>query len=572
MYVATDRQCTMASTPLPLIPWNKSLLLSSKTSSGSCTSVERTAIDLFALGYPEYANQLITALWEYGHGLKFDYAFGKDTLRCLYNAWDATNTMPSFVQNPSPEKIFNSRIPGEENENWQKTVIEGWTEGFPKDMRERLLEGAMRTEDVDIAKKSLIALSYDKTHVPKTQYFTVGAVVEVAMLAGKEDVAKELVQHEVAEAYRQLQEKSSDIYSGEYELRKWQDKHLGLSYSPHIWKILKDVALGKILQIDEEALGNFVSEGCELIEKRFTQGPDRPYANKSIHELLQILDESYIAARKLDPDSGRVMSVAVDGIPGTFLRPGVTDTQIEELEKRLSQEPAPDAEEDKPMLPTGKLPEDYKEFLRISDGFYAENNPVSGLLHNHEEVGIADCAFLHEDGMDLGFSLFPYDYTSIEGIDNIKLGHFDCFAIGIGGDEGVVILIPPTSVKPAIEAFEAAYVGASEKNKRLYERGALDLYGGIDELRKLEWLCIKWEHWNTDQETWGGFRAHLEYCVDVAVEERKEEEKRAEKREQERRLKEGTEQEHEEKREKRKRDSSNNGKPNKATKVDAGEI
>ena len=570
--MATDRQCTMVFAPLPLIPWDKSSLLSSKTSSGSCISVQRTAIDLFALGYPEYANQLINALWEYGHGLEFDYAFGKDTLRCLYNAWDATNTMPSFVQNPSPEKIFNGYVPGEENATWQRTVVEGWTEGFPKDMRERLLEGALRTEDLDIAKESLTALSYDKTHVLKTQCFTVGAVVEVAMLAGKENVAKELVQHEVAEAYRQLQEKSSDKYSGEYELQKWKDKHLGLSYSPHIWKILKDVALGKILRIDEEALGDFVREGCELIKKRFTHGPDRPYADKSIHELLQIMDKSYIAARKLDPDSGRVMSVAMDEIPDTFLRPGVTDTQIEELEKRLSQDPAPDAEDDKPMLPTGKLPADYKEFLRVSDGFYPENNPVSGLLYSHEEVGTADCAFLHEDSMDLGFSLFPYDYTSIEGIDNIKLGHFDCFAIGIGGDEGVVILIPPTSVKPAVDAFEAAYAGASERNKRLYERGALDLYGGIDELRRLEWLCIKWEHWNTDQETWGGFRAHLEYCVDVAVKERKEIEERAEKREQERRLKEEIGQADEEKKEKRKHDSSNDAKPNKATKVDVVEI
>ena len=404
-------------------------------------------------------------------------------------------------------------------------------------MRERLLEGALRTEDVDVAKESLTALSYDKMHKPKTHCFTVGAVVEVAILAGKEDVAKELVQYEVAEAYRQLQEKSSDKYSGEYEVQKWKDKHLGLSYSPHIWKILNDVALGVILQIDEETLGDFVREGCELIKKRFIHGPDRPYADKSIHKLLQIMDESYIAARKLDPASGRVMGVSMDEIPETFLRPGVTDTQIEELEKRLSQDPAPDAEDDKPMLPTRKLPEDYKEFLRLSDGFYPEDNPASGLLFNHEEVGTADCAFLHEDGMDLGFSLFPYDYTSIEGIDNIKLGHFDCFAIGIGGDEGVVILIPPTSVRPAIEAFEAAYAGASERNKRLYERGALDLYGGIDELRKLEWLCIKWEHWNTDQETCGGFRAHLEYCVDVAVKERKEIEERAEKTEQERRLK-----------------------------------
>ncbi|EDU42066.1 SMI1-KNR4 domain containing protein [Pyrenophora tritici-repentis] len=561
----------MASAPLPLLPWDKSSILSSKQSSDSYKSIQKTAVDLFALGYPEYANQLINTLWKYGHGLEFDYAFAEDTLRCIYYAWDATDTIPSFAKNPSLEKILNGPISGEQNEKRQRVVVEGWTDGLPQDMRERILKGSLRDEDLHITTKRLRSLSDDSDLVPKTDYFTLAALVEVAVLAGRDDVAKELVRHEMAERYRQLQEKSGDKYLEEYEFRKWQDRHLGLSQSLRIWKILKDVALGKILQIDEETLKRFVQEGCELMEKRFIHGPDRPHADKSIRQLLQILDQNYVAARKLDPESGRVMNVVGNTAPDTFLRPGVTEAQIEELEKRLAQNPAPNAEDDKPMLPNGKLPEDYKEFLRISNGYFPEGNPDSGLLFSQEEVGTADCTFLCDDSMDLGFSLFPYDYTSIQGIDNIQLGHFDCFTIGIGGDEGTVILIPPTSVKPAIEAFEAAYAGASEENKRIYERGALDLYGGVDELRKLEWLCIKWEHWNTDQETWGGFKAHLEYCVDVAIKERKTEEGKAEKRERERRLRENIGQEDEAKGGKRKRKSSNKGEPNKATKVDAVE-
>ncbi|CAA9964911.1 hypothetical protein PTNB29_07066 [Pyrenophora teres f. teres] len=477
----------MAFAPLPLLPWDKSSLLSSKQSSGSDKSIQRTA--------------------------------------------DTTDTIPSFAKKPSLERIINGPIPREQNEKRQKVVVEGWIEGLPQDMRERILEESLRDEDLDVAKKRLRALSDDSDHVPKTEYLTLAALVEVAMLAGKEDVAKELAQHEMTELYLQLQEKGRDKYLGEYEFRKWQDKRLDLSQSLRIWKILKDIALGKVLQIDEEALERSVQEGCKLMEKRFIHGPERPHADKSIQELLQVLDQNYIAARKLDPESGRVMKVVEDTVPDTFLRPGVSEAQITELEKRLAQNPSPDAEDDKPMLPNGKN----GNYLRITRRF----------------------------------SLFPYVYTSIRGIDNIQLGHFDCFAIGIGGDEGTVILIPPTSVKPAVEAFEAAYASANKENKRLYERGALDLYGGIDEVRKLEWLCIRWEHWNTDQETWGGFRAHLEYCVDVAVEERKAEEGKAEKRERERRLKEKVGQEDEKKGEKRKRDHSNNGKPNKTTKIDA---
>ncbi|CAE7200313.1 SMI1-KNR4 domain containing protein [Pyrenophora teres f. teres] len=204
------------------------------------------------------------------------------------------------------------------------------------------------------------------------------------------------------------------------------------------------------------------------MERRFIHGPERPHVDKSIQELLQVLDQNYIAARKLDPESGRVMKVVEDIVTDTFLRPGVSEAQIRELEKRLAQNLSLDAEDDKPMLPNGKngkLPEDYKEFLRISNGYFPEGNPLSGLFYSYDEVGTADCAFLSEDSMDLGFSLFPYVYTSIRGIDNIQLGHFDCFAIGIGGDEGTVILIPPMSVKLAVEAFEAAYASANKENK-----------------------------------------------------------------------------------------------------------
>ncbi|CAE7200290.1 SMI1-KNR4 domain containing protein [Pyrenophora teres f. teres] len=294
--------------------------------------------------------------------LEFDYAFAEDTL----------------------ERIINGPISREQNEKRQKVVVEGWIEGLPQDMRERILEGSLRDEDLDVAKKRLRALSDDSDHVPKTEYLTLAALVEVAMLTGKEDVAKELAQYEMAELYLQLQEKGRDKYLGEYEFRKWQDKRLDLLQSLRIWKILKDIALGKVLQIDEEALERSVQEGY--------------------------------------PESGRVMKVVEDTVTDTFLRPGVSEAQIRELEKRLAQNLSLDAEDDKPMLPNGKngkLPEDYKEFLRISNGYFPEGNPLSGLFYSYDEVGTVDCAFLSEDSMDLGFSLFPYVYTSIRGIDNI---------------------------------------------------------------------------------------------------------------------------------------------------------
>ncbi|KAH7398499.1 hypothetical protein BKA66DRAFT_453234 [Pyrenochaeta sp. MPI-SDFR-AT-0127] len=356
---------------------------------------------------------------------------------------------------------------------------------------------------------------------------TVAAVVQVAILTGEEGVAEDLVNDNVRNLFEHIQEKWDDSDTEVSELRKWLDARLGLQYSPKIWKVLKNAALGKALQVDTKALEAFVDEGCDMIKERFTQGPARPYADHSFAELVQILDESYIAARKANPTAGEHMSVlALDNWPNeptSFLRPPATEGQITELEARLSRDSAPDDDTKSPMLPDKHLPEDYKDFLRTSNGFETDANDQCGIFYGVEYVGTTDVLFFH----DMDFTLFPYEYTSVSGTDNVSLGKFRCFSIGAGGDEGEVILIPPSSVKPVLEAFEVVYAKASEQNKRMYDRAAVDLYGGLEALRNLEWLCIVWYHWNPDQEVWGSFRKCLEECVSYAVERRRTDERDA---------------------------------------------
>ncbi|KAF1846545.1 uncharacterized protein K460DRAFT_386735 [Cucurbitaria berberidis CBS 394.84] len=492
----------MPSIPLPLIPWSRTTLLTARTSLGASVTVQQTALDLFS----------------------------------LYDAWDGTQTLPICISAPDPDKIFNGRDSDNQpsKRRWEELGT-AWVEGLPEEMRKRAREGKLNAEDLKVAREQMRA-SQDRGTEGKD--LTIGAVVQIAMLAGDEEQARELIENHVTGLYRHMQELWDDPEVDERETRKWLGDHLGLHHSPEIWKILKNTALGEALNVDEEALGAFVNEGCNLIRQRFTQGPTRPFANKSISELLQILDESYVAARKANPEAGEHMSIlSIAEIPSSFLKGPATAHQITELEERLKQHAAPDSDDDNedddnddysPILTDEHLPDDYKDFLRQSNGFYVDEPADStGLFYDTEMVGTDDTDFLQ----DMDFTLFPYEYTSVTEIDNIPLNNFVCFSIGAGGDEGQVVLIPPSSVKPVLEAFEKTYADASEVNKRYYERAALDLYGGLEALRQVEWLCVVWYHWDPAQKIWGSFRGHLEHCVEYAVKRRREDEKEAEKRE-----------------------------------------
>ncbi|KAL9627582.1 MAG: hypothetical protein Q9164_007563, partial [Protoblastenia rupestris] len=67
---------------------------------------------------------------------------------------------------------------------------------------------------------------------------------------------------------------------------------------------------------------------------------------------------------------------------------------------------------------------------------------------------------------------------------------------GLGTDEGQQYLIEPGVVKAAIREFDRVYESADEGTKRVLERAATDHYGGLEEMRGLEWLMLVTFHWD----------------------------------------------------------------------------
>jgi hypothetical protein len=384
----------------------------------------------------------------------------------------------------------------------------------------KVRDETLATEDVDYVRQRMHADPDDLYQNPE-KTVTLGAVIQVAHLAGEELLAAKLVEEDMKELYEYVREESDNSdYDGD-ELREWLEHRQGLDHCPDIWKLLTKAKPGEALSVHEPDVDAYVQEGCALIKQRSMQGPARPYASKTMTELVQSLDEALRAEREADGDG-------VDN-PPSLLAPGATEAQLTALEERLATPLETDGDAMGSMLPWGKLPEDYKDFLRASNGFPADGS----LFSPADEVApadelVSDCDWMH----DMEYTLFPEGREYTHGsdpdqeLDHIPLADYTCFTIGTGDREGNVMLIPPNSVRPIVERFEEAYAVASEHNKRVYERAALDLYSGLENLRKLEWLCLEFQHSAYEQRIWGGLRPYLEEYVKRSVDEREEGERK----------------------------------------------
>lgn len=252
------------------------------------------------------------------------------------------------------------------------------------------------------------------------------------------------------------------------QFRKGDKKRHLIAHSPEAWKQLRKKKLAEELEIKD--VDHYIEEGLKTLQQRLNTGPAS--LEKSVPELVKFMNENYVAARAANSseDDGD------EAAPSYLMSPASVD-DIQELEDRIGF----------------ILPDDYKEFLRVSNGFSENNDPLdmSGIFYGSSCVDWDDLIEETQQGIEL----LPYKYTAIDLMDTFKWPKAQAISLGAGGDEGQIWLFEPKNVKKALEEFERGYENAPEKDKRVFERGALDLYGGLEEMRKLDWVVMTWYHW-----------------------------------------------------------------------------
>ncbi|PSN61783.1 hypothetical protein BS50DRAFT_680715 [Corynespora cassiicola Philippines] len=529
----------MSKAPLPLIPWEKIFPSGEPRCVHVSQAVQEVALDLFILGFPSQANRLLSTLHETMNGLTFHH---RETELAIYNAWEGSGSTPDWITNPSPEKTivgfwWNDGKWSWNSEEKEQTLGNDWRYALPE-KGQNVTELAQQASEYltkhkraqeNIGNGQIISQG-DEIDIDRI-YMTLDVVVQIFVEQGDEKSARDVLGIRIPQIYRQIRQRIIEKFPTEKDqLRRHITARTGEGKAPAMWKINDHIeALHKSLHIDAESIETYVDDGIDRVERLFSKGESSPYVGKPIAGLIRILDESYVTARKVPTYEGPGMLVEKKDIENltTFLRSPATDDEIAELEKKLAR-PADNEDEAAGAVHAFQFPEDYKEFLRITNGFYSGDQPTGQTSIFHGHAGVDRSAEDVIGGYD--YTLFPNLIDIDDNVTDVPLDFPHCVTIGAGGDEGYICLIEPESVRETLAEFEKAYAEAGVREKRMYEFAAMDLYGGVEKLRETEWMVVVVYHWDTNQYIYGGFREYLEReAVPFAVRQGKEAAEEAEK-------------------------------------------
>jgi hypothetical protein len=329
----------------------------------------------------------------------------------LLFAFEAANTWPSVIPEDHRTSEYLSIIDEEnwmtknayrilENPNGLRPMLTSDQEGL-----NQLLEFVGSTEEnfeYSLAEEKAISLSQTGARA---------LAIELSLrLGGDEDGVQLLLSFP--------RSSSEDRNSAYKEIAK----------SRRAWTHLKDGQHGSTeskakLQTEFESVR-------DVLIKRRDEGPARPFKDKSIAELLDILNRNTIAhdndEEEVDAEIGRIKELGILG-NRTILNMPAKPSDIAALEKKLEIE----------------LPKDYREFLGISNGLEAVWNGA----YRQRFLARLDIVDKAEDIWGIGLPLELVDWTDLPIEVNWPM--FDLsqvISIGEGGDEGEACRVVPSDI------------------------------------------------------------------------------------------------------------------------------
>ena len=255
-----------------------------------------------------------------------------------------------------------------------------------------------------------------------------------------------------------------------------------LRYAWRVW--VTGVLRGK-LGVDEQALEKKGQQLIETLEKRLRDGPiTRPLEGNSIDELIDMIDAGlhYPKYQTLpEPNANKLRN------------PPATDEEIAAAEARLGM----------------PLPEDFKEFLRISNGFQDHNYKYDiGVIIGTKYISWGD-PLIEEYTLEI---LPAFEVAASTDIDEVELPRVVELSSS-GGSGDYVYLVEPARLEEGRRRLRAYYDEEDEDVKRLIDGAVENFYGGWVALDSLEWGVICFEQY--ESHFVGSFRMWLE---DLAIE------------------------------------------------------
>ncbi|KAH7160969.1 hypothetical protein EDB81DRAFT_783675 [Dactylonectria macrodidyma] len=238
-----------------------------------------------------------------------------------------------------------------------------------------------------------------------------------------------------------------------------------------IWPLLSAGALARSIPVDTVTVTNLAKDAIDTFTQRLKNGRnEHSIEKKSIKELLLELESNTIAnAKDFYLELGEEMPESL------FVLPPATDEQISALESKLKT----------------KLPADYKEFLKLSNGFGRAWNGyfLDPALNDVDEI---DWAEMYTADAPIELHETPTGCFDLETKDNgwptyekaLQLGTEDLFDFWF---------LPPQEAAKALKAYKEALKSPEmPEDQRVQTLKIIDSkYGSWEALEKLEWDVVE---------------------------------------------------------------------------------
>ena len=294
------------------------------------------ALDVMLLGSTSQANRIIAHLYHYNVLNLKDYEV---QTAGLHFGWAQSKQWPRCLSDPDPAKPLIGRPDTDYGDSAEvlRALEEKCRSNWDEGLRNKYPRFGM--EDLNNAIATMNEqLIQDKPM--STRFWRLGQAIEIALILKEQSTAEDLLRKYIPD------------FTG---VRDLSYEHGQLIFGGrHVWDLLGNGFLAKELHVSEEAIAKYVDSVLEMLTLRFENGPCRPCKDKSIKELIDLLDKTWLEIKPLEPDQSALVDCSNPVIPETFTHKGLSEQEIADMEKRLDTE----------------LPADFKEFLSLTNGPY----------------------------------------------------------------------------------------------------------------------------------------------------------------------------------------------------------
>ncbi|KAI9743167.1 MAG: hypothetical protein M1818_003462 [Claussenomyces sp. TS43310] len=456
--------------------WPSQTLLTERSPQASMYSITSIAVRLAALGHVNQSIELLSLSNAY-YPVEPSYMYRPG----LYFAFEAVDKWPAFVpsEHRTPEKL--SEIEEEMSWGQRHEMFQLHGEPRPPQLKHDVGDLKRLLEWRESGERGMLAYTFEGND----EWFIKLSTQSVVLLSL--DIALGIGGHE--EEVARLQE----IVKA--DLNTYMPC---VGQSRRIWTLLKTGVLepeGSKKNIDAE-----FSRVKKVLEQLLDAGVQRPFQDQSMEEIVHTIDKNTRRPeyREEDEDHGLQLdqkqpnAVRKDSI----LHHPASAQSIAALETRLDT----------------ALPEDYKEFLSITDGmnavwngFYKESFVASSSITKYVgDIFKGDtipCELLPWEELPRDFEVGwpPIDFKYVIQLQDEEYGH-------VHG----TWLVRPEMTRKAVEAFFERFESEGDrKSKKTVERVVTNYFGGIEQLRATDWALLRW-HGQGGAFAWASFRDFLE--------------------------------------------------------------